>query len=423
MTRKLADDRAADPELATGMSAIPQAPEAAETSRYYSTQMQMRPTKGCSRVVTLEQFIVDTFSRINEGGVERPVLQPDQIGGGGTYAIIGARMFLPPRKLGMIIDYTPESLSKSTRDELCGYGEDMWAFRIREDAHPTARALNTYNPRTQHRGFKYLSPPLLLTPRSLQSTPFNNPALPSTIHFISYPAPRAELILSEVRRLRYERGWDPIIVWEPEEESLNVMQRIAAEIDIIGPNHHEITRLFGLTIPPVAGESRLREIYTQACRKLAALQPRIGAIIRCGHLGCCYAQKRSPSQPPPPGVASEGWKEHENEGDIDVDFDVRWSPAFWHPGREGYEAKIVDPTGAGNAFMGGLAAGLDQGKSLDEAVIWGNVAASFTIEQDGLPHLSIGENGRELWNGQDPWLRVEEMKAGRGSCVIERTIS
>ncbi|WVF69163.1 hypothetical protein IAT40_003938 [Kwoniella sp. CBS 6097] len=372
---------------------------AAESS--LSFHRQQRAEGSTSRVFTLEQFIVDTFSRIDGDGVERPVDQPDQIGGGGTYAIIGARMFLPPSRLGMIIDYTSESLSGPMRDKLCEYGEVMWAFRVREDGYPTARALNTYNVDRQHRGFKYLSPPLLLTPDSLSATPFSDPRLTSTIHFISYPAPRAEIILSEIRELKSSQGWDPIIVWEPEDESLEVMERIAGEIDIIGPNHHEITRLFNLTIPPSANEAQLRAIYAEGCRKLASLQPRIGAIVRCGHLGCCYISTR----------LSKCF----SQSKVDGEFRVRWSPAYWNTRRKGSKGKVMDPTGAGNAFMGGLAAAVDQGKSLDEAVIWGNVSASFTIEQDGLPHLTLNEEGKELWNGQDPWTRVEEMMAERES--------
>ena len=39
------------------------------------------------------------------------------------------------------------------------------------------------------------------------------------------------------------------------------------------------------------------------------------------------------------------------------------------------------------------------------AVKWGSVAASFVIEQDGLPTLTVAD-GRELWNGQDSWDRL-----------------
>ncbi|WWC62556.1 uncharacterized protein I303_105152 [Kwoniella dejecticola CBS 10117] len=345
------------------------------------------------RIVTLEQFIVDTFTLIGEDGVERPVEQPDQIGGGGTYAIIGARIFTPPSELGMIIDYTPATLTKAIRDDLKYYGSDMWAFRERTDGHPTARAVNRYQ--GQSRGFEYLTKPLLLTPHSLSATPFADP-LPSTIHFISYPAPRAEIILSEVKELRDQKERNPIIVWEPEDESLEVMQKIAKDIDVIGPNHNEVIRLFQPHIPPEVTPKELQTIYAELCLRIAQFRPKIGVVIRCGCLGCCYAA--TPTTP-------------HNQ---DRRPDVKWVPAYWNPQREGWsEGKVVDPTGAGNAFMGGLAAAVDRGYLLDEAVIWGSVAASFTIEQNGLPVLTTKE-GKELWNDEDPSDRVQIMKRDLG---------
>lgn len=46
---------------------------------------------------------------------------------------------------------------------------------------------------------------------------------------------------------------------------------------------------------------------------------------------------------------------------------------------------------------------------LTEAVIWASVAASFVVEQDGLPSMTK-VLGREVWNGGYPWERVEEMR-------------
>lgn len=43
------------------------------------------------------------------------------------------------------------------------------------------------------------------------------------------------------------------------------------------------------------------------------------------------------------------------------------------------------------------------------AVVWASVAASFVIEQNGLPHLSE-EDGVYLWNGEDPRERVNRLR-------------
>ena len=46
-------------------------------------------------------------------------------------------------------------------------------------------------------------------------------------------------------------------------------------------------------------------------------------------------------------------------------------------------AIVVDPTGAGDAFRGGLISGLLQGKGLEESAILGSVCASFAVECNG----------------------------------------
>lgn len=77
----------------------------------------------------------------------------------------------------------------------------------------------------------------------------------------------------------------------------------------------------------------------------------------------------------------------------------RWLPAV-HNDAE----KVVDPTGGGNGFLGGLAVALARGKGIEEAAAWGSVAASFAIEQVGMSELGTDEKRRETWNG----VRVEE---------------
>tara|TARA_B110000444_G_C18836320_1_gene596174 strand:+ start:393 stop:1268 length:876 start_codon:yes stop_codon:yes gene_type:complete len=49
--------------------------------------------------------------------------------------------------------------------------------------------------------------------------------------------------------------------------------------------------------------------------------------------------------------------------------------------------KIVDPTGAGDAFGGGLISALSQGSSIEEAIKRGTAIASFCIEEFGVNRL------------------------------------
>jgi sugar/nucleoside kinase (ribokinase family) len=102
--------------------------------------------------------------------------------------------------------------------------------------------------------------------------------------------------------------------------------------------------------------TQLRSTIEWTARRLVALRPRVGAVVRAGALGACYVlTSELPAGsltdvhlPVPPCVP------------------VHWVPAYWTPGADGYEGAVVDPTGAGNAFMGGLMAALDEGKGIDE---------------------------------------------------------
>jgi hypothetical protein len=93
-----------------------------------------------------------------------------------------------------------------------------------------------------------------------------------------------------------------------------------------------------------------------------------------------------------------------------VEFEIdpgieKWVPAYYGKGYEGDGGeKVVDPTGGGNTFLGGLAVALARGKPIEEACAWGHVAASFAIEQLGFPILGVDEEGRETWNG----VRVDD---------------
>jgi sugar/nucleoside kinase (ribokinase family) len=51
-------------------------------------------------------------------------------------------------------------------------------------------------------------------------------------------------------------------------------------------------------------------------------------------------------------------------------------------------ATVVDPTGAGNAYSGGFLAGYIQTGDLMTAARYASVAASFLVEQVGLPPIN-----------------------------------
>lgn len=86
----------------------------------------------------------------------------------------------------------------------------------------------------------------------------------------------------------------------------------------------------------------------------------------------------------------------------------RWIDAFWMVDDAD---KVVDVTGAGNSFLGGLAAGLAFTEDMYEAAMYGAVSSSFVIQQYGLPVLSISTDGSATWNGDSPQRRLTELAA------------
>lgn len=97
----------------------------------------------------------------------------------------------------------------------------------------------------------------------------------------------------------------------------------------LSPNHVEASRLCSMPLP--ADADNLTKVVEQACLRLATLGSRMATIIRAGAQGVCYVLASRPNT-------------------------TRWVPAYW----ANDQTRVVDPTGAGNGFMGGLAAALDE---------------------------------------------------------------
>ncbi|WEW55895.1 hypothetical protein PRK78_001330 [Emydomyces testavorans] len=188
----------------------------------------------------------------------------------------------------------------------------------------------------------------------------------------------------------------PIFVWEPVpdrccEEELPNFYKAIRYVDVVSPNENELARLFGKTTWKKGNEQdqALAETIVKA-----GIGPESNGtlVIRAGKEGC-YAFSR--------------------HGMLEL-------PAFKY-------VNVVDPTGAGNTFLGALAQGLvssergpfnvvqemlntseawqnirnawkDEGK-IPAALICAIVAASFAIEQIGVPRISFSSEGLEYWNG------------------------
>ncbi|MFS7977600.1 putative carbohydrate/purine kinase, PfkB, carbohydrate kinase PfkB, ribokinase, inositol 3-kinase [Helianthus anomalus] len=65
---------------------------------------------------------------------------------------------------------------------------------------------------------------------------------------------------------------------------------------------------------------------------------------------------------------------------------------YWKDGEVrmlAFSSVQVDPTGAGDSFLGGLVAGLVEGLAVPDAAVLGNFFGSLTVEQIGLPDFDV----------------------------------
>ncbi|KAJ0147714.1 Protein MAK32 [Colletotrichum tanaceti] len=149
---------------------------------------------------------------------------------------------------------------------------------------------------------------------------------------------------------------------------------------ICSPNDHELLRMMGVREGPGIPYNRaLVESHAIRLSNGEMLQGGSSAperstrgritVIRCGDQGCLTIRRGA---------------------------EPIWLPPFHDYG----SPKVVDPTGAGNAFLGAFAAAFAFAKTRNEvlASAYGAVAASFVVEQIGPPRREVA-NGKELWNG------------------------
>ncbi|KAM0750778.1 Ribokinase-like protein [Meredithblackwellia eburnea MCA 4105] len=316
------------------------------------------------KVASLGLFILDTFEFRNEGK-ETIKREESVVGGGGTYAIVGARMWLPPTKIGIVVDRGTD-FPVETQRTLDGMGE-MWHYRDQD--RPTTRALNLYT--GDHRDFEYLNERQRLEPIDFP------PSLRTAtwLHFVCSPT-RSLVINSQLT------DWHPNLAYEPIPDrctpaELPSLRNILPHLAVFSPNHEEAWAFFG------KGQDEVKEMGKKGIEEVAMKFFEEGAekdvVIRSGALGAYVVRK----------------------GQTGI-----WVPAYHTDA-----TKVIDVTGAGNSFMGGLMAGLElHPDNLVLATQMAAVSASFIIEQYGLATLSTTTDGIELWNGASPIERLEEMK-------------
>lgn len=259
---------------------------------------------------------------------------------------------------------------------------DSWdtGMLIRERAAPTTRGWNGYSG-NQHRAFKYLNEKKRLTADDL--TPELLKA--KSFHLICSPLrciDQVNGVLEGRRKVLGANAPSPLFIWEPvpdlatAEELENTMKALKY-VDVISPNHEELAALFGVSSTGEVEKPIIEDLADRLVKSGIGADGKGAAVIRSGASGCF----------------------------VDSTTTNRWLPACHQDA-----SKVLDPTGGGNGFLGGFAVGLVRTNDYIEAARWGSVAASFCIEQTGMPTLeaSVGSGQPERWNGVSVFERLDE---------------
>ncbi|GAA5936785.1 hypothetical protein JCM1841_006457 [Sporobolomyces salmonicolor] len=334
-------------------------------------------------VASLGLFILDTFEwrtpAIDDSAKAVSKREESVIGGGGTYAMIGSRVWLPAERVGILVD-RGNDWPKEVEQRLNAYGP-MWIYREKPD-EPTTRALNLYT--GEHRDFEYLTPRTRLEPKDLPSQLRTSQYL----HFVCSPT-RALVIHSQLQPpLNPTPSWQPTLIYEPipdrcTPDELPSLRNVLPHVAVFSPNHEEAWAFYGVGVGEVArsGKAGIEDVAQRFFEEGAKDM----VVIRSGALGA-YAIRRGEDK----GV---------------------WVPAYHSYSDEEAQKKVVDVTGAGNSFLGGLMAGLVlYPDDLVTAVQCASISASYNIEQFGLPSMQVDEQGVERWNGSSPADRLAEVK-------------
>ena len=242
------------------------------------------------------------------------------------------------------------------------------------------------------KAFRYTTPTLTIQPEHLRQTCLLGAR---SFHFFVDPTQIIEQT-TRLLELRDARGLTtrPIVIWEPKSyscmpENLSAFVKAVQSVNIFSPNHIELARIVSKDVPPMLDE----DFFEDLCAPFFSSQT-VGSfsqgalVVRAGDQGCYV-------------------KSHAEQ---------KWLPAYYAPPNKvetnDCVPKVVDTTGAGNAFLGALTVSLlARPNDAIFAACAGNVAASFVVEQVGVPTLSLSVDGAELWNGADVSGRFQTYRA------------
>ena len=238
---------------------------------------------------------------------------------------------------------------------------------------------------------------------------------------------RCKKIVTDILERRKHGGPSlprPLFVWEPIPDlclpsELQVFWEALRLIDVVSPNEGELSAYFGAQrMSEVVGRSK-EMVVDEVMKRGIGPDGRGILVVRTGSRGCT-------------AFSPEGT--------------LQMRPYFLPNDSNASSERVVDPTGGGNTFLGGFckalvnhsvptgqeivsmikgekSSGEEEGNERNEritaAIVMANVAASYAIEQAGMPELS--EVGRkDLWNSEAFEDRVAAYITRERSHILEQ---
>ncbi|KXT08439.1 hypothetical protein AC579_3793 [Pseudocercospora musae] len=306
---------------------------------------------------------------LDEIRIAEDVKFKDVLGGSVTFATLGARLFKANSKDIRLIVCAGHDFPGHAVEILRSWKVDL-SVHGREDT-PHARGIAHYGNDDS-------------APISTGSTYLGMSEVINTKSFHFFETP--ETLTENVKAILYMRltmqKQDPLVIWEPQAktmtpDSLSLHCATTKLVDVFSPNHMELAKFFKGKLD---GDHKFdRQIVEHQASHFLDNGIRLDGkgciVVRCAEYGCLVSSQAT---------------------------GPRWLPAY-HTDPE----KVVNTTGAGNAFLGAFTIGVLETNDIVKAAMYGQVASSFVIEQVGVPKLSKA-SGDELWNGAKARDRLAE---------------
>ncbi|QEU58709.1 Mak32 [Kluyveromyces lactis] len=321
----------------------------------------------------------------------------DVLGGGGTYAMLGASICCTDlslrKELLWIVDRGmdfPKQLTETIEswDTGCVFRDDKRRL--------TTRGYNVYGA-NDFRSFKYLAPKKRIDVSDwCESFGVKAVQRVSCYHLLCSAERVADILDKLAEELSFEGTLKTgqTFIWEPIPDlcSVEYLEEIKNLLNgpyhfIFSPNAEEGARMLGETEP-----TELTDCSTILLKLAALIKPGNICVLRCGKEGSlALICNKNPSND-----------------------DIIHFPAYHYKTPE----CVIDPTGGGNTFLGAFAFAYAMCKDISIASICGNIAAGCAIEQIGVPsHNGMHWNKTTFADRLLYYLSTYELKQGHGEIL------